>query len=58
VAIAYPDIVSVFAGTTLNQVGQAVEIIFITMMIYLSLSLITSLLMNLYNRRLAMSEAR
>lgn len=51
VAIAYPDIVSVFAGTTLNQVGQAVEIIFITMVIYLSLSLLTSLIMNMYNRR-------
>ncbi len=54
VAIAYPDIVSVFAGTTLNQVGQAIEIIFITMIIYLSLSLITSALMNWYNARVAL----
>ena len=52
VAIAYPDIVSVFAGTTLTQVGQAVEIIFITMMIYLSLSLLTSYAMNRYNERI------
>lgn len=52
VAIAYPDIVSVFSGTTLNQVGQAVEIIFITMIVYLSLSLITSLCMNMYNKRI------
>jgi general L-amino acid transport system permease protein len=54
VAIAYPDIVSVFAGTTLTQVGQAVEIIFITMMIYLSLSLLTSYAMNRYNERIAL----
>ena len=53
VAIAYPDIVSVFAGTTLTQVGQAVEIIFITMMIYLTLSLLTSFAMNRYNARIA-----
>jgi general L-amino acid transport system permease protein len=54
VAIAYPDIVSVFAGTTLTQVGQAVEIIFITMMIYLGLSLLTSYAMNRYNTRIAL----
>ena len=54
VAIAYPDIVSVFAGTTLTQVGQAVEIIFITMMIYLMLSLLTSFAMNRYNARIAL----
>ncbi len=53
VAIAYPDIVSVLAGTTLSQVGQAVEIIFVTMMIYLSLSLFTSWAMNRYNQRMA-----
>ena len=53
VAIAYPDIVSVLAGTTLSQVGQALEIIFITMMIYLSLSLLTSWAMNRYNQRMA-----
>ena len=54
VAIAYPDIVSVFAGTTLTQVGQAVEIIFMTMLIYLSLSLLTSWAMNRYNARIAL----
>lgn len=56
VAIAYPDLVSVFSGTVLNQTGQAVEVIAITMTIYLSLSLFTSLLMNLYNRRMALVE--
>lgn len=54
VAIAYPDIVSVFAGTTLTQIGQAVEIIFITMMVYLTLSLLTSWAMNHYNKRIAL----
>lgn len=55
-AIAYPDLVSVFAGTVLNQTGQAVEIIFITMAIYLSISLLTSLFMNWYNARVALVE--
>ncbi len=55
-AIGYPDLVSVFAGTTLNQTGQAVEIIFMTMAVYLSISLLTSTLMNWYNRRIALVE--
>ena len=55
-AIAYPELVSVFAGTALNQTGQAVEIIFITMSIYLFLSLLTSFLMNIYNARVALVE--
>lgn len=55
-AIGYPDLVSVFAGTTLNQTGQAIEIISMTMLVYLSLSLLTSALMNLYNRKVALVE--
>ncbi|CAH1534366.1 MULTISPECIES: amino acid ABC transporter permease [Vibrio] len=55
-AIGYPDLVSVFAGTTLNQTGQAIEIIAMTMGVYLTLSLITSALMNLYNRKVALVE--
>ncbi|WP_373235847.1 amino acid ABC transporter permease [Cohaesibacter celericrescens] len=55
VAIAYPDVVSI-GGTVLNQTGQAIEIIGIWMIIYLSLSLITSMLMNWYNRSLALVE--
>jgi general L-amino acid transport system permease protein len=51
VAVGYPDLVSVFAGTVLNQTGQAIEVIFITMMVYLAISLATSVLMGLYNRR-------
>ncbi len=45
-AIGYPDLVSVFAGTTLNQTGQTIEIIAMTMGVYLTLSLLTSALMN------------
>lgn len=56
VAIAYPDLVSVFSGTVLNQTGQAVEVIAITMTIYLSLSLLTSFGMNWYNRHMALVE--
>ena len=48
VAIGYPDLFSVFAGTTLSQTGQAVEIIAMTMAVYLAISLVTSALMNLY----------
>jgi general L-amino acid transport system permease protein len=56
VAIAYPDLVSVFAGTVLNQTGQAIEVIAITMGVYLVISLATSYAMNLYNARVAIVE--
>ena len=56
IAAAYPDIVSVFAGTSLNQTGQAIEIIAITMTFYLTLSLLTSVFMNWFNRRIALVE--
>ena len=56
VAIAYPDLVSVFAGTVLNQTGQAVEIILMTMGVYLLLSLVMSLFMNWYNARMALVD--
>ena len=55
-AIAYPELVSVFAGTVLNQTGQAVEIIAITMAVYLALSLLISLFMNWYNQKMALVE--
>ena len=55
-AIGYPDLVSSFAGTVLNQTGQAIECIAITMAVYLAISLLISLLMNLYNRRAALVE--
>lgn len=56
VAIGYPDLVQVFTGTVLNQTGQAVEVVAITMAVYLTISLVTSGLMNLYNRRFALKE--
>ncbi|MEN0087348.1 MAG: amino acid ABC transporter permease [Pseudomonadota bacterium] len=56
VAIAYPELVSVFFGTALNQVGREVEIVLITMGTYLILSLITSTFMNWYNSRISLVE--
>jgi general L-amino acid transport system permease protein len=56
VAIGYPDLVQVFTGTVLNQTGQAVEVVAITMAVYLTISLTTSLLMNLYNSRISLVE--
>jgi general L-amino acid transport system permease protein len=55
VAIGYPDLVSVFAGTTLSQTGQAIEIIGITMGIYLLISLLTSAFMSFYGWRISRS---
>ncbi|MFC3394052.1 amino acid ABC transporter permease [Brenneria rubrifaciens] len=55
-AIGYPDMVSLFAGSVLNQTGQAIETIAITMSVYLIISLLISLLMNLYNRKIALIE--
>jgi general L-amino acid transport system permease protein len=55
VAIGYPDLFSVFAGTTLSQTGQAIEIIAITMGVYLLISLITSAVMSFYGWRLGRS---
>jgi general L-amino acid transport system permease protein len=55
VAIGYPDLVSVFAGTTLSQTGQAIEIIGITMGVYLLISLVTSALMSFYGWRIGRS---
>ena len=56
VVIGYPDLVQVFMGTVLNQTGQAVEVVSITMAVYLTISLVTSALMNIYNQRVALVE--
>ena len=56
VAIGYPDLFAVFAGTALNQSGQAVEVLALTMATYLVLSLITSALMNFYNAHVRVME--
>ena len=54
--IGYPDMVSLFAGTVLNQTGQAIEVIAITMSVYLAISISISMLMNWYNKRIALIE--
>ena len=56
VVIGYPELVSVFMGTVLNQTGQAVEVIAITMSVYLVISLVISAFMNWYNRHIALVE--
>jgi general L-amino acid transport system permease protein len=55
-AIGYPDLVSVFSGTSLNQTGQAIEIIAMTMAVYLTINLTISWLMNRYNARILLQE--
>ena len=55
-AIAYPDIVLVFAGTALMQTGRAIEIVTITMLTYLTLSISISIFMNWYNKKVALTE--
>jgi general L-amino acid transport system permease protein len=56
VFIGYPDLVQVFAGTVLNQTGAAVQVMAITMAVYLTISLTTSFAMNLFNKRNALVE--
>jgi len=56
ISIGYPDLFAVFAGTAANQTSQPIEIIGITMVVYLTLSLATSLLMNWYNARVRLTE--
>lgn len=55
-AIGYPDLVNVFMGTTLNQTGQAVEIVAMTMGVYLTISLVISAFMNWWNTKMALVE--
>lgn len=55
-AIGYPELVNVFMGTTLNQTGKAIEVVALTMAVYLTISLLTSAFMNWYNGRVALVE--
>jgi general L-amino acid transport system permease protein len=55
-AIAYPEIVQIFAGTVLNQSGRAIEVMFLVMVIFLAINLLMSAFMNWYNRRVALVE--
>ena len=52
----YPGLFLVFAGTALMQTGRAIEIVSITMLTYLSISLSISVLMNWYNKKIAIKE--
>ena len=54
--VGYPDVVGTIGGITLNQTGQAVECIVITMAVYLTFSLLISMFMNWYNARIALVE--
>ena len=56
IAIGYPDIVSLFMQTSLNQIGYAVELVGITMAFYMVISLTISLLLNIYNKRVQLVE--
>ena len=55
-AIGYPDLTGAFAGTALSQTGKAIEIIFIVMMTYLTISLFISIILNWYNKKIALVE--
>lgn len=55
-AIGYPEIVTLFSGTSLNQVGQAIEIIGITMLVYLCISIAISLALNWFNHKIKIKE--
>jgi len=55
-AIGYPDLVTVFSGTVLNQTGQAIEVILVTMSVYLFFSLVISGLLNIVNKKMEIKE--
>jgi general L-amino acid transport system permease protein len=55
-AIGYPELVTIFAGTSLNQTGQALEILLITMLTYLIISLLVSLILNWFNSKMKIKE--
>jgi general L-amino acid transport system permease protein len=54
--VGYPELVTIFAGTSLNQTGQALEIIGITMLTYLLISLLVSLILNWFNAKMQIKE--
>ena len=56
IAVGYPDLFAVAGNTIRNQTGREIEVFLLVMGVYLTLSLITSLLMNLYNRRIRLVE--
>ncbi|KZY72363.1 hypothetical protein A3739_27665 [Oleiphilus sp. HI0067] len=57
-AIGYPDLFTVFVGTSLNQTGQAIEIVFMTMAVYFVINMTISFLMNRFNASVALVERK
>ena len=57
-AIGYPDLFTVFVGTTLNQTGQAIEIVFMTMAVYFVINMVISFVMNRFNASVALVERK
>lgn len=53
-AIGYPDLFNVFVGTALNQTGQAIETIFMTIVVYFVVNMVISFLMNRFNNAVAL----
>ena len=51
-AVGYTELVTIFSGTVLNVVGQAIEIIILTMLVYLTISLVISLILNIFNKKM------
>lgn len=51
-AVGYTELVTIFSGTVLNVVGQAIEIIILTMLVYLAISLVISLILNIFNKKM------
>ncbi|MFT6092059.1 MAG: general L-amino acid transport system permease protein [Sulfitobacter sp.] len=56
IAIGFPDLVSVWMNTSLNQSGRAIPIVAMTMLFYCSVSLFVSMIMNVYNKRVQLKE--
>ena len=51
-AVGYSELVTIFSGTVLNVVGQAIEVIALTMLVYLTISLFISLVLNIFNKKM------
>jgi general L-amino acid transport system permease protein len=57
-AIGYPDLFTVFVGTSLNQTGQAIEIVFMTLAVYFAINMTISFTMNWFNSKVSLAERK
>ena len=57
-AIGYPDLFTVFVGTTLNQTGQAIEIVFMTLTVFFVINMTISFVMNWFNHKVSLAERK